>query len=1056
LCSKLLSNQNQENKLQSIIESFKEKIHSKEELIEKLFEGLQYEFPSAQINIYLVDPTTLDIELTKSKEDIWPFPISEKEWLINKTKNKLLNNNKGTHQFQYIEDRFASLYVDREQLRIDRKRYSYPCSDGLYLLLISDDEVILGVVFINNWKNKKALIEIDDFPRKLEKSLLFINEVVLAMDNWVIHQKLESLLVDKHELKIRIQKDEEKLKRRILELSALYDISSSISSSLDYKTIVKQVSESLHKVLDCDISAMYLLDYVFEEEIIFQIHHRVSDDQVEIMKANMLSAIIPFFQEIPEQQNIEVTTYYNLTPDEPEIQGPIRSFANVPLIYKEEIIGILSICSATEDAFSRNEITFLHTLANQLASQLGRIKTVQEIEKSKISTVIESMTEGVVMIDKYNKVEIINPALKEHLNITTANTSIDEAVLAAFQELGLVADDNTIKIQKESILNKIIYFQEKILSVNITPVFNIDNELSGTVFVFRDVTEIQKTNRIKTQRLEVISKVSLLLNSISDLNNLLAILMEFILNVAQAEMGSIQLLNGNKFYTKVHSNFPDKIRRNYKLRSGETISDYVERKKEACILLDYMNNPKVLPNEKIFINTYVCLPLMVKNDLIGIVNVIRKVDSTRPKLSQDDIKTLMTITSLSSAAIHNATLYNEKIKRKALDQELKIAGEIQTKLLPSSLPKIDNYQFGAISIPTRGIGGDYYDFFALENGNIGIVLADIVGKGIPAGLFMAMLKSILHRNIPDHDSPQKAMAYINEILYKDQVFNKFVPLFFGILNPTNFTFKYCNAGHEPSMVFTDKGFETLDTKGFPLGAFVESDYEEKEITLKDQDIIVIFTDGIIEARDKDGKAFGHDQLQKTIKRNNRLSAEKMVSQIYTQIASKQNENAQHDDLTIVACKVDRKQGSIDPNSEPLEVKKFKIASSRTNIKIIRKEVGSIAQKMGFSETDIFNLKLAINEAQANIIEHVYMGNEDKEILIEFRIYNNRLEVLLKDFGKGYVQSTIKEGEQHLDILEGSGLGLFLIKSVMDNVRYNIIPKVGTELLLTKYVEKKES
>ena len=161
----------------------------------------------------------------------------------------------------------------------------------------------------------------------------------------------------------------------------------------------------------------------------------------------------------------------------------------------------------------------------------------------------------------------------------------------------------------------------------------------------------------------------------------------------------------------------------------------------------------------------------------------------------------------------------------------------------------------------------FRSFFELENGNLGIVIADIVGKGVPAGLFMATLKSLLNTHIHAFNSPKLALERINRILLNDPVLNKFIPMFYGILNPKTLSFTYCNAGHEPAILYSKGEFKDLDTDGFPLGGLQNSNFVEKKVTLSDDDIIIIFTDGIIEARDNGGTNYGRNRLKTLIKKH---------------------------------------------------------------------------------------------------------------------------------------------------------------------------------------------
>ncbi|MBT6120657.1 SpoIIE family protein phosphatase [bacterium] len=1038
----------------SISKTLSSRVHSKIEIINKYYYCLNKGFGLSGINIYLFDTSSSTIDMSFPENNLWTIPQEEREWLIKRTKDLIVKNNNEPLDHFYIKDRKETFFTNKNTLKKDTQTFNYPCSDGLYIILVSEEETILGIVFINNWKNKQRLDDVPDFKNMINLLRRLTTNIVTALDNFLIHKKIESLLTDQKQLKKRIQKDEEDLKQRILELTVLYETSNSLGYSLDYNQIVNLIVDGLYKVLVFDVCSIFLIDFIPDGEIITRINRPVSQQFLDIIQANTISAIVPFVKKEIEPKKIKTKLETRCITNKPlpEIKS-MKSFANVPLIFKEEVIGIINICSSTKNAFQRNEMTFLHTMANQLSSHLGRLKIIKRLEKSKMASLIKSIPDGVIMIDENHQLEIINPAALNLLELNKDQKVSNKLFLSRFKEMGLQSlyeealNSKTFPIFKET------YYKDKVLSSNVNKVVNAENERVGTVFIFRDVTELQKIDRIKTQRLDVISKVNLIIKSISDLDKLLTVLMEFILTIANAEMGSIQLRKGKSYLTKVHSNFPDKIRRDYKFVSGETVSEYVTRTKECCFIENYHENTKFVKNTKITIEGYIGIPIMVKHNLVGIINIVRKNNNPHPKLTPDDIETLTTITSLSGTAIHNALLYKETIKKQKLDQELKVAYDIQTKLLPEKLPIAKNIEFGAISVPAREIGGDYYDFFELKNGNIGIIIADIVGKGIPAGLFMAMLKSILHTNIKTMISPKKAMEKINKILCNDPVIDKFMPVFYGVLNPKTLTFKYCNAGHEPGLIISKNKTISLDTDGFPLGGLKNTEYGENEQKLVNGDFLLLFTDGSIEARNAASSSYGLNRMIQLIRSNLQSTALEIVESIYGDV--KKWTRSPQDDITLVGLKIDKHLEKNKEKENPIQTIEKRVSSSKQNIKVIRKEVEKIAKQMGFESSIIFNLKLAVNEAQANVIEHAYFGAENGEILFKFIVYKDRLVVTIKDYGPGMGQKTIK-GEKHLEELEGSGLGVFLIKTVMDEVNYNRTARIGTELILTKYLEEKDN
>lgn len=1041
--------------LENLSNSLKKNIYTKKEIIKKLHDGLAKNTNFNTLSSYLIDLSTFKITLVYPTENPWNLPETEKQWLL---ESNILNSNKTSNKsnyFQWITKRSEHPNCDQKQLKEDIKKYNYNCEDGLFITLLSEEQMVLGFTFVHNWKSKAPLFNSKkEFEATIKKINFFINDVSVALENLLIHKKIEALLSDKQELTHRIKKDEETLKRRILELTTLYDTSNSLSYTLNYHQIANVITNALVKVLDFDVCAIFISGFVPEGEIITRLNKPLSAKAIKSIHHNILKATTPFIKENFDESKITTTLkkHYSSTKKNSN-NSVMKSFANVPLIFKEKVIGMLNVCSTTQNAFPRNEMTFLHTMANQLASNLGRLKTIQQLEKTKIMSLIESMKDGVIMLDEYHQVSVANPAALTILEIRNTDNLKFEKLSTIFESIGLLSLYKAVIKTKKPLLNQKITYENNIYSVNLTPTVNKKACHRGIVLVFRDITELQKIDRIKTQRLNVISKVNEIINSISDLDKLLHVLMEFILNVANAEMGSIQLKENKVFFSKIHSNFPDKIRRTYKLKNGTTISEHILNIGKSCLFKDFFNNKEVAHNVKILLDCYLCIPIKVKGDIIGVINIVRKYGNPHPKITEDDVNTLSTIATLSGTAIQNALLFEEKLTKEKLAQELKVASDIQKKLLPAKLPSIPNSNFGAISIPAREIGGDYYDFFELEDNNIGIIVADIVGKGIPAGLFMAMLKSILHTHIPSFDSPQVALEIVNNVLYNDPVTDKFVPLFYGIFNFKKMTLSYCNAGHEPGVLLSNNKFSPLDTKGLPLGAWEDTKYEEKTITLKNHDLVLLATDGITEARNKKGNSFGEKKLKKTIQKHTNKNAFEIVQALYEEIKIFSKGKKQHDDLTIVALKIDLFQQKKEIEA-PIKVFEMHINSEKKHIKPVRKKAKEICTKMGFNNSDAFKIQLAINEAHVNIIEHAYFGSEKGDIAIYFKIFSDRLVITLKDFGSKVSQKTIKGEKKHLKELEGSGLGVFLIKSIMDDLQYQKLA-IGTELSMVKYLNKQK-
>lgn len=1040
--------------LVSLLQLLEDSVLSKQEIIKILYDGLKQNFNFSSVTIHLLTPPLSQTKEVYPLKEEYTLSEKEKEWMIEDMKHSLINQKEPINYCNYIKNRSLYVKTDLDQLKQDQTTFGYACDDYLSMALYSEEGILLGIVIAHNWDQKSKLFTTANAYQAILPTLnQFIRAICIALDNLHIHKKIENLLSDKNQLKKRIQKDEEDLKRRVLELTSLYDTSAALGHALNYEQIIKLVTDALVKTLEFDLCSIFLNNFIPNGEIISRINSPLTKDTIKLAQQNLLTSSKPFIKGTYTLDSIKTTIYKNYTSTHRKIsQQSMKSFVNVPLIFKEEVIGMINLCSVSPNAFPKSEMPFIHTMANQLSSNLGRLKIVRNLENSKITSLIECMDDGVLFINVHHQLKIINPTaleiFKTKINLEAAQKNIEDTLNA----VGLLPSYKAVLKSKSPKLNKKLSIQGRSFSVNISPVLNTEVGSMGTVIVLRDITEIERIDRIKTQRLDVISKVNLILKSITDLENLLTVIMEFILTVAHAEMGSIQLKQDEVFFSKIHSNFPDKIRRFYKFTNGITISEHVIKTKEVCFIDNYRHNNTVTQSVKIFIDSYLCIPIMVKNELIGVVNIARKSGTDHQSLTEDDIKTLVTITTLSGTAIQNAILFQDTISRQKLDQELKVATQIQSKLLPETLPEIKNILFGALSVPAREIGGDYYDFFTLDDGNLGIVVADIVGKGIPAGLFMAMLKSILHTHFKSYSSPKEALYKVNQILLKDPVINKFIPVFYAILNPATLTLTYCNAGHEPGILFSNNTTISLETEGFPLGAIEDPEYNEKSITLTPNDLVIIVTDGVVEARLKNGTTFGYTNLKRVVSTHINTHPQAIVDELFNDIKTQAQKPTQHDDITMVALKVVKNH--THTTKHPLKTKELTVTSSKDNVKLIRRVVEQICESMSFSNEETFNIKLAINEAQANVIEHAYFGSDKGEIYFKFMIYQDRLDIIIKDYGPGIDQRTIKGEKEHLSELEGSGLGLFLINTVMDKIEYNRKTN-GTELFLSKRIKKED-
>jgi len=251
---------------------------------------------------------------------------------------------------------------------------------------------------------------------------------------------------------------------------------------------------------------------------------------------------------------------------------------------------------------------------------------------------------------------------------------------------------------------------------------------------------------------------------------------------------------------------------------------------------------------------------------------------------------------------------NDELVQKQIrqEQELAIASEIQSNLLPKELPKGTGLEISAINLMARYIGGDYYDCVITPSGQVAFVIADVMGKGVPAALFMTMVRTIWRSNaMMDSKSPGETLEAMNRAGYPDLSSNwRYVTMFSAIYDPKTSTLKYANSGHNPPFYLPrgcDK-FEELDTEGTLIGIMPDTKYYTVERVLNEGDLIVIYTDGIIES-ERGKEFFGIEKLKEVIIQNRASDVEEIQDKIIAAVKEYTQGELQSDDITLMVLRV---------------------------------------------------------------------------------------------------------------------------------------------------------
>ncbi len=296
-------------------------------------------------------------------------------------------------------------------------------------------------------------------------------------------------------------------------------------------------------------------------------------------------------------------------------------------------------------------------------------------------------------------------------------------------------------------------------------------------------------------------------------------------------------------------------------------------------------------------------PLKVHSEVIGYLFAARKREYT---FDEDDKKAISAFADYAAIALENANLIEESLEKERLEKELDVAREIQYKILPSKTPAYKNLDISALFIPAFEVGGDYYDFFEISNDKLGFVIADVSGKGISAAFVMAEVKGIFESLSKLITDPKDLLIKANEILCTSLDKKTFVTAIYGIFDFSKSTLTFARAGHTPLGYLRDGSFKNYTPNGIGLGLDIGNKFSNvikpMEINLNNNDIIILYTDGIPEAQNEKMDEFGYKKMENLLVENQGRSLDEISNILMKEVAVFSKDVSQHDDITLVLFK----------------------------------------------------------------------------------------------------------------------------------------------------------
>ena len=332
------------------------------------------------------------------------------------------------------------------------------------------------------------------------------------------------------------------------------------------------------------------------------------------------------------------------------------------------------------------------------------------------------------------------------------------------------------------------------------------------------------------------------------------------------------------------------------LRRGEGIIGHVIATGETVIAPDVRLNPYYVQGKRSTLSE-IAVPIVSAGDVIGALNLE---SDTLDAFSDADVEYLEFFAVAAAISIEKAVLHREMLEKHRIEQQLSIAREVQTALLPAADPVLDGYDIAGTNVPTWEIGGDYFDYLPQPDGRFGVAIADVAGKGVPAALIMATFRAAL-RAQRIRDVPLDAVAgRLNRILLDSMDASRFVTAFVGLLEPGTGAIGFANCGHNPPLLLRAAGGCDLLASGGPaLGMWRAATFVSGAATVWPGDILVLYTDGVVEIMNAAGEMFGVDRLEAVIRNRRRASSRDLVEAVVDATRAFAGREGYEDDFTLV-------------------------------------------------------------------------------------------------------------------------------------------------------------
>src|SRR5215204_850093 len=426
----------------------------------------------------------------------------------------------------------------------------------------------------------------------------------------------------------------------------------------------------------------------------------------------------------------------------------------------------------------------------------------------------------------------------------------------------------------------------------------------------QQLTKARKPGLSTTDKLRMLLDITKKISRSLDLQEILNLVMDTLDSLIPYDAAGIFILSGasqapverneaRTFHTEAVRGYDIDELSDVHLKLGEGIVGNVALTGQSRISPDVREDPLYI-NAREKTRSEMVAPIISNDEVLGVFDLE---SDELDAYANDDLEVLKLLASQVAIIIEKVMLHEQLIEKKRLQGQLEVARQVQLELLPPSDPKLAGFDISAYNFPTEEVSGDYYDWVQIYEDEIGIVIADVAGKGVPAALLMAFLRASLRAATHTGYATNISLAKVNYLLYESIERNQFVTAFHGVLDASTKTLSYSNAGHNPPLLINAKGEARFIEYGEqPLGMFPATRYHQYHLLLEPGDVLVLYTDGVTEASNPNGVEFGRDRLVQAVKDNYDRPARELIASLEMAVLAWTANAGANDDVTFFVIK----------------------------------------------------------------------------------------------------------------------------------------------------------